>query len=181
MSGCPGGAVPTPGQARAVLRWKLGHHLFHVQLIAMNSLLAEVPHALDTRAWPHAVTLLRRLTVLYDAASAAMRYAADFPTRQYTELIRPSMAPPMLSPGFSGESNRDHTHMVERVRTVRTRIRQEAAAGVIPSTVVQEAQALFKAQARNRRQHMLICERFVPGGTSQLQEFFDRQQEAETS
>ncbi|NUS45940.1 MAG: hypothetical protein HOQ24_19885 [Mycobacteriaceae bacterium] len=172
-----GAARPDPGQETAIRRWKLGHHVFHLYLLAMNTELpVALRHVLHER-WQNLSDVLDRLTILYDASTASMKYAADFDSDQYTSLIRPSMSPPFMSPGFSGELNKDHSTMLALMKelrhTLKVRLRDSRSAGV-PDEVATAATALWSAQARNRRHHMLVCERFVPDGGSLLREYFSR-------
>ncbi|MCX5205985.1 hypothetical protein OG897_31770 [Streptomyces sp. NBC_00237] len=165
----------TPDLARSVRKWKIGHHAFHLQLIVMNSTLVELQDRLENEDQQQATTLLHRLAGLYDAATATMKYAADFSPQAYDDLIRPSMAPPMLSPGFSGTMNTDHSQMVGHLRTLRATVRRLKSRGALDGNTLSGVKRLWSAQSRNRRHHMLVCERFVPGGKSQLREFLDRQ------
>jgi hypothetical protein len=162
-------------QRVAVKRWKLGHHVFHLYLFAMNTELPLARHHAESRAWPELEVSLVRLKTLYDAATASMKYAADFDPEDYGGLIRPSMSPPFLSPGFSGKANEDHNAMLEHMaalqRTVKEMLRVPGSA-VIPEPVRLAATELWAAQARNRRHHVFVCEKFVPGGGSLLQEYF---------
>jgi hypothetical protein len=166
------GRLPA-GADTAVLRWKLGHHLFHLHLASMNTLLGHARGALDSARWSELTATLDQLTVLYDAATATMRYAADFSQEMYERLIRPSMAPPFLSPGFSGTLNLEHEQMTARVRDLRKRFKGMQRAGRVPDPVRDAGTRLWAAQSRNRRHHMLVCERFVPDGGSLLSEHFN--------
>jgi hypothetical protein len=167
------------GFADAIRRWKLGHHVFHLELIVMNSMLVELHAACRESRWADADRLLGDLAHLYDAATASMKYAADFPPHAYRDLIRPSMGEPLLSPGFSGTLNRDHGQMLAHLRGLRALLRDRKQDGTLPAATRAAAKQLWSAQARNRRHHMLICEKFVPGGESQLQEFLNSQDAAE--
>jgi hypothetical protein len=173
----PPGQVP-PGAGQAVLRWKLGHQLFHLHLAAMNTLLVDAREALESARWSELTECLEQLRVLYDAATATMRYASDFSPGTYERLIRPSMAPPFLSPGFSGLLNLEHEQMLDRFRVLRRHLKQMQRAGGIPAAVGEAGARLWSAQSRNRKNHVLVCEKFVPEGKSLLNQFFRAQQEA---
>lgn len=175
MTSTAGTAPGHAGIDKAVLRWKLGHHMFHLHLTAMNSLLADARAGLESAQWPDLAHTLEQLRVLYDAATATMRYAADFSPDMYERLIRPSMAPPFASPGFSGVLNLEHARMIEQFSELRRQLKEMRRAGQTPAAVQGAATRLFAAQARNRRNHILVCERFVPDGTSLLREFFQDQ------
>lgn len=82
--------------------------MFHLLVIAMNSTLHEFELALTYDAWDTTVALPCQLTNLYHAATASMKYVADFRPTVYGIFIRPSMAPLWLSEGFSGALNRGH-------------------------------------------------------------------------
>jgi hypothetical protein len=170
-----------PANAQAVRRWKLGHHVFHLYLVVMNSLLVEALDAARTCTWQRLAGHLTSLAALYDAATASMKYAADFDPTVYDALVRPSMSPPFLSPGFSGVLNREHGLMLERIRTLRSLLKPVTRRGDAPSWLCRDADRLWAAQSRNRRHHMFVCERFVPGGTSLLKEYFDQRQATESS
>jgi hypothetical protein len=101
-----------------------------------------------------------------------MRYAADFSPDMYERLIRPSMAPPFTSPGFSGTLNLEHEMMLDQLGGLRTKLNALSDGDAMPREVQATAVQLWEAQARNRRNHVLICQRFVPDGKSLLQEFF---------
>lgn len=163
--------VATAENRRAVSRWKLGHHAFHLHLAAMNTELAEAVSAVERRDWPAVIRHMDRLAHLYDAATSLMRFTADFPASEYVELIRPSMAPPLVSPGFSGTLNIEHTHMLAQLTALRRAVRGLVREHLVPADVQAAAGALWRSQARNRRSHILVCERFVPDTVSLLQEF----------
>jgi hypothetical protein len=166
------------GTGQAVLRWKLGHQLFHLHLAAMNGLLVQAGHALETARWPELEAAFDKLTVLYDAATSTMRYAADFSQELYERVIRPSMAPPFMTPGFSGVLNIEHERMLTSLTTLRRGFKAADRAGGVPGDVRGAATRLWSAQSRNRRHHIFVCEKFVPEGKSLLSEFFHAQQSA---
>jgi hypothetical protein len=176
----PSGQAP-PGASQAVLRWKLGHQLFHLHLAAMNTLLVDASEELESARWSELTESLEQLRVLYDAATATMRYASDFSQGTYERLIRPSMAPPFLSPGFSGLLNLEHEQMLDRFRGLRRHLKQMQRAGGVPAAVGEAGTRLWSAQSRNRKNHVLVCEKFVPEGKSLLNQFFRAQQEAADS
>jgi cell fate (sporulation/competence/biofilm development) regulator YlbF (YheA/YmcA/DUF963 family) len=170
-----------PGAGQAVLRWKLGHQLFHLHLAAMNTLLVDAREALESADWSELTESLDQLRVLYDAATATMHYASDFSQGTYERLIRPSMAPPFLSPGFSGLLNLEHEQMMDRFRGLRRQFKQIQRAGGMPAAVGEAGTRLWSAQSRNRKNHALVCEKFVPEGKSLLNEFFRAQKETADS
>ncbi|MFI7096702.1 hypothetical protein [Streptomyces lydicus] len=160
-------------QQTAVRRWKLGHHVFHLHLTVMNTYLTSLQKCVEERDWQSTRPLLDTLSRLYGAATSCMRYASDFPATAYESLIRPSMEPPWLNPGFSGKFNTDHERMLHLMRTIRTGLKSAIRAGNVPEDVERAATRLWRAQSQNRASHKLICEKFVPGGQSLLQDYFN--------
>lgn len=165
---------------QAVLRWKQGHHVFHVLLVSMNTVLDDSMNALVQRDWSRLVSSLNRLTALYDASTSTMKYAADFSKDRYENLIRPSMMPPYLSPGFTGELNTEHKVMVDGVLNLRHCLQAELGTRKQwPADVVEAWTRLSKSQSQNRKHHALVCQKFVDDGASLLQEFYADKQNAE--
>lgn len=162
----------------AVTRWKLGHHAFHLYLVAMNTVLEDALGAAKSADWAPLARSLREFTVLLDATTASMKYASDFPPRLYDDLVRPSMMPPFLSPAFSGELNREHELMLDGLKELRRHLKAAASAGSEPPGEVTEALSdLRSATARNRRYHMLVCEKHVEGGVSLVRDFYENDEE----
>ncbi|MGW1196620.1 hypothetical protein ACWD4B_12350 [Streptomyces sp. NPDC002536] len=152
----------------ALRRWKLGHQLLHLLLTAMNIDLDRCLSAVQGSVWHQLADSMAEVRLLYDAATAAMEYAADFPAAAYRDEIRPTMEPPHMPPGFSGVFNRDHRAMVRRLRDLERAVQELLRDTSVPGTVLRGAAALRAAQRRNRRHHGRICERCVPGGASLL-------------
>jgi hypothetical protein len=167
----------SPSQRVAVKRWKLGHHTFHVLLVAMNTKLEAVHELLEEERWDAASAAMLDLARLYDAATAAMRYTSDFRRVDYETLLRPSMMPPFASPGFSGVFNREHALMLAGVRRIRVYVKERQER--LPAQVLAAWARLRDAQQANVDNHMLVCHRFVEDGVSLLKEYFDQRKEAE--
>ena len=173
-------ATPThqdPGASIPTVRWKRGHQAFHLYLVAMNGVLNDALLALDAGEQSALTASLRDLAVLYDAATAGMKYAADFATEDYETVVRPSMMPPFVNPGFSGLLNRDHAVMLNQLRSLRTQLvstlgREQSE---WPPAASAAMQAVRVAQQRNRAHHMLVCRKFVSDGVSLLRDFYANQ------
>lgn len=165
---------------QAVLRWKQGHQVFHVLLVVMNTVLETSMDSVKHRDWSCVSSSLERLTVLFNTSTATMKYSADFPRSHYEDLIRPSMMPPFLSPGFSGQLNTEHNVMLENFQSLRTMLMSEL--GQVqqwPADLKRAWTSLVKSQAYNRKHHGLVCQKFVDGGTSLLREFYANQESKE--
>jgi len=162
--------VLSPVQRDAVARWKLGHHVFHLLLVTMTTRIDEACDAVERGAWPDVTDALTDLAAMYDSATATMRYAADFPRREYERLIRVSMMPPFTSSGFSGVYNTEHAEMIRGLRRLRGVV--SARRADIPAPALDAWARLRAAQGVNRRSHMLVCRQFVDSGVSLLQDFY---------
>jgi hypothetical protein len=171
-------ATPLPEDLdRAVRRWKLGHHCFHLYLVGMNTTLDAAHQALESSDWARLEQLLEDLYVLFDATTAAMKYTTGFRPATYQSVIRPSMSEPMVSPGFSGQLNRDHEVMLGSLMLLRNELRRRKSAGQIVDDVDRAWRRVMSALARNRSQHMKVCEKFVTGGTSLLAQYLKERSE----
>ncbi|WP_103501460.1 hypothetical protein [Streptomyces sp. SM14] len=159
--------------APALLRWRLGHQLFHLHLTLMNRLLDAAVSAAHDADWPRLLPALERLTVLYDSATAAMTYSSDFDRAVYREQVRPTMEPPFVSPGFSGVFNREHREMTALLRRLRRATRAVEPGGVPGEVRIAESR-LRAAQARNRANHERICDSCVPDGGSLLRRHLEQ-------
>ncbi|GAA0367094.1 hypothetical protein [Streptomyces blastmyceticus] len=174
-------AVPADGQVDALRRWKLGHQLFHLLLTVMNTTLDEIVAAARDYRWPSLVSGMERLRALYEAATAAMTYASDFPSSVYRTEIRPTMEPPFVAPGFSGVFNREHHVMVDRLRTLGRALQNLPPESDAIDAIRRVEASLRAAQRRNRRNHVKICERCVPEGSSLRRQHLVREEGRNTS
>ncbi|MCF3101793.1 hypothetical protein IPZ58_09375 [Streptomyces roseoverticillatus] len=166
---------PADGSDSALRRWKLGHQLFHLLLTTMNSTLDDTLAAVGAARWSSVRHGLERLRTLYDAATAAMAYASDFPAAAYANDVRPTMEPPFTAPGFSGTLNQEHRVMSERTHTLRAALGSLSAPAPSLAAIRREEALLRAAQRRNRKAHAAICERCVPDGASLLRQHTTRQ------
>lgn len=166
----PAAAASHPsGPEIAMYRWTLGHRVFHLYLVAMVTLLAELD-AVDAPDEARTASILADLAALFEATSASMRYASDFDRELYDNTIRPSMEPPVLKPGFSGSLNIDHKRMMTSLVGVPdTLVRRfgESTADW-PAPVLAAWRALVDAEQQTRFKHGHVCRRLVGGGPSLL-------------
>jgi hypothetical protein len=153
-------------------RWILGHQTFHVQLVAMLSVLDLCQRCLAADDQPLLVRCLGDLRMLFDASTANMIYTASFSPELYTKAVRPTMMPPFLSPGFSGQLSREHGLLMEDLGHLGQALQTRWGGGEAwPVEVAEAWRQIEAAIQRNRQHHGLVCQRFVPGGSSLLIEF----------
>ncbi|MFI9310969.1 hypothetical protein [Streptomyces triculaminicus] len=162
------GRAADDGPGDALQRWKLGQQLFHLLLTTMNSAFDDTLAAVGEVRWTSVRHGLERLRTLYDAATAAMAYASDFPASVYADDVRPTMEPPFVAPGFSGMLNQEHRVMTERAHALRAALGNLLAPAPLLAAIRHEEALLRAAQRRNRKAHSAICVRCVPDGVSLL-------------
>ena len=161
-------------QLATIGRWILGHQTFHVQLVAMLSVLERCRQSLEVGARPVLVRSLADLRRLLDASTANMIYTASFSPHYYEQVVRPSMMPPHLSPGFSGQLSLEHRLMMDEFKNLAVALRNRwGDRSRWPAEVAQAWKEVAQAIRHNRRHHGLVCQRFVPDGSSLLQDFFE--------
>jgi hypothetical protein len=153
----------------AQYRWKLGHQVFHLYLVAMISLLDDLDDSVSSSE-KRTATLLADLAELFKATSASMRYAGSFDSATYDRSIRPSMAPPVTKPGFSGLLNLEHKRMLAKLVSMPGMLKERfgKATSAWPSPVCDAWNALVDAQHEARHHHVLVCRKLVPNGPSLL-------------
>ncbi|HEX5592314.1 MAG TPA: hypothetical protein VFX35_03070 [Solirubrobacterales bacterium] len=167
--------MPTRLQAplEPLERWKLGHQVLHLYLVAMVTLMGELQAEVDVLVSEQIAMTLEDVAELFSATSAGMRYASDFDARAYGDIVRPSMAPPAMPPGFSGVLNTDHARMIESLPVtfgaLARRFGEQQSAW--PDAVSNGWTTLVDAQLEARRSHRFVCRRFVPDEPSLLRAF----------
>ncbi|MDT8913667.1 hypothetical protein [Amycolatopsis sp. PS_44_ISF1] len=163
----PDETTPHPG----LHRWKRGHQLFHLLLVQMCTTLEGALDPLGAAQWSRLARLVDDVTVLLDAATAAMSYAASFAPDAYRDEIRPTMEPPHLPPGLSGTLNAEHRAMTRLLRDLLkqlTATRDDPGSDPLPACLDEAVERLRAAQRRNWDNHARICSRCVPDGSSLL-------------
>jgi len=159
-------------EAQALRRWKEGHQALHVYLVIINTVIGDATEAIRFNDSPKISSCLGRLAVLYDAATATMQYSADFSPQLYENVVRPSMAPPLLPPGFSGMLNTEHCLMVAEFKNLSRALRESYGhdpSGWPPGVAGRWASVQL-AKVENLKRHKVICSRFVAEGESLLRQ-----------
>ena len=146
-------------------RWKVGHHLFS-QYAVMSYHLIEA--TLAATCFDAKAALIDRLCHTYRGATAAMWYAEAFPTRLYSDVIRPSME--QASPdgsGFSGADSLDFRLMKVRMREMLAELEAEfGAADTWPETLWRAVWQLYEVQQLDLEHHVLIAQKVVGNAPS---------------
>lgn len=143
---------PADEVSRVRYRWLVGHHAaFTVWQSLAGGLraLAAAPEAAVS-------SLTTGAAALYDTYSVLLLYAGSCTPELYGAMLRPHMT--TTHPAFSGQWSRDHASVPAALRAVRDR---HAPARIAP---------LSRAVKDNRRVHMAVAAKLVPGGASLLQQ-----------
>lgn len=142
-----------PDGETALRRWHSGHRLFFVLTQAIVAALTRFTRAVaegDDVAGP---TALEAAVALHRSAAAAMRFTSNFSGEIYNGVVRPSMTPPHVPPGFSGAHHGDHQLLVGLFRRL-----GPVLASVDGSAYPIEA---FRAAAGDMfSAHLGVCSRF---------------------
>jgi hypothetical protein len=157
-------AIPAPEPAGlavdALLRWKIGHHLFFVLIQALLLTHNQLQQALAARDLPAAQAALATGAQLWWATASAFRYTGDFPAEDYELIVRPSMSPPNLKEGFSGFFSPDHAQLIRTLKSVQRPLEElRPALGEEHAEYLRSLDAAYEA-------HACVCEVFVGGGHS---------------
>jgi hypothetical protein len=143
-----------------VTRWVAGHHLFFALVQSLIVMHEWLEHALR-EGKPHAAReALVVATELWWACAAAFRFAGDFSSQAYTETVRPSMAPPFVSEGFSGSLFSDHVYLLRRLKRMKPTLQE------LPRELRTQQRQYLIALDSVYSSHAFVCERFVGGAAS---------------
>ena len=158
----PPEAAP-PAQAAvvdAMTRWVTGHHLFFALVQSLIVVHEWLERALRENGLHDAREALVVATELWWACAAAFRFAGDFPAQAYTDTVRPSMAPPFVSEGFSGSLFSDHVYLLRRLK------RMKPALQALPRELRAQHRQYLNALDSVYCSHAFVCERFVGSAAS---------------
>jgi hypothetical protein len=155
-------AAPGAPKVEPMRRWVCSHQLFAMLTQGMILALQEMTGALQDTRDADAAAALDLITVLLQGASIAFQFAADFPPGRYQDSVRPSMAPPFTSEGFSGILSADHRHLVKLLHLFRPQF--EAAQNGCPG----HYKRFIEAFGAMYDSHKHVCSRFVGTERSSL-------------
>lgn len=164
-------------ESLAIMRWRRGHQVFHALLVTLNSVAEESLVAIKKGDTQSLTNNVRYLSVLFNASTATMKYATDFPAEIYEETIRPSMMPPNVKSGLSGSLNKEHTVMRKLLLELKESLKNKYGSDhkLWPDELAKAWQELEHAKKLNRENHGLVCAKFVDDGVSLLaQHYRDR-------
>lgn len=156
---CPEDKINNWTSKVAVYRWCVGHHFFNLCAILGREHLEQAELALKEGKEDRAADLILMARKFLRGASAAMCYAANFPSDVYQNLIRPSMVMTETPHGFSGSLNADHNSFKAAIKglmqTVFACYGQEH--NKWPSALYSAVKAFHEAEIEDSELHILIA------------------------
>ena len=157
----PAGAVGEPlPPDRALRRWVRGHHAFFVLIQGLLLGHERLVRAMRAGQSPRIQAMLDWTVELWWASAAAFRLAGDFDAHAYATIVRPSMAPPHVSEGFSGLHSADHTELIGMLKATRPAIEDRCV------THPAEHRSYLWALSSVYDSHVYVCEELVGDGPS---------------
>ncbi|MGF6882457.1 hypothetical protein ABIA39_001399 [Nocardia sp. GAS34] len=133
--------------------WVEGHRLFLVLTQAATVALRDARRHMRLGIPGAATAGLDAAAALFLSSAAALRITASFSAGEYREQVRPLMAPPYVSAGFSGLLSVDHRMLVTALRQCRH--------GMDSPAVRPGIERLHAALTTVYMAHEGVCERFV--------------------
>jgi hypothetical protein len=145
-----------PGNHDPLRRWVRGHHAFIVvlqwQVIFFQCFRRSVE---SPNGREEAARFLKLLILSMRASLQIFRFASEFSTQAYADVVRPTLMPPLAPEGMSGVNWRDHHYLLNCFTNL------DAAVGTSDSllrslctTLKSEVRSVYDA-------HKLVCARFV--------------------
>jgi hypothetical protein len=160
---------PPEGPVDALLRWKIGHHVFFVLTQALILVHTQLAVALDREDIEVARQALSVGTRLWLGTAAAFSYTGDFSADDYENIVRPSMSPPFLKDGFSGFFSSDHVYLIRALKRLQPLLQR------LPPELGPDHRSYLQALDDAYEAHALVCEAFVGTGHSLRGNQRDRQ------
>ena len=147
--------VSASANYHSMKRWIRGHQIFAALTQGLIVAFTELKLAIQ-RADAQAIESSAVLCVtLLRSSAAALEFTGDFPSRDYSEIVRPSMTPPLVPDTFSGLLSTDHRCFVQLMREMKPLLDSLYASHPESHKSIAEAVAGVYAS------HQFVCDRFV--------------------
>ncbi len=143
------------GHVHSMQRWIRGHQIFAAltqgliaAFVELRSGLRKMDEATIAKSVDLAELLLR-------ASAVSLEFTGDFPPQDYTDIIRPSMTPPLVPETFSGLLSVDHRFFVQLMREMKPAL---DALALYPAGYHER---IASAVATVYDSHRFVCDRLV--------------------
>ncbi|WP_194815464.1 hypothetical protein [Nocardia sp. XZ_19_385] len=164
-------ATEQPAPAWTGLEWWInGHRLFAVLTQAATVGLRHTIRQVQIGDLAAAAVNVNTTATLFRCSATALRITGNFSRTEYQESVRPRMAPPHLSAGFSGLLSVDHRMLVAALHDWRPYAGEPALRGL--------SDQLRDGLAAAYSAHEGVCDRFVGGEGPSLRTAIVRHQPA---
>ncbi len=143
----------------AFYRWCVGHHFFNLSSIFCASHLSGAGKAMEKSDEERAAKLIKQAGQFIRGLTAAMFYAANFPSEVYRGVIRESMMVTGAPHGFSGSQNADYSLL----KTIKTDFMQRLAksygsdTSIWPPAVLAAVRTFQELDVQDSEHHVLLA------------------------
>ncbi|MDQ9126174.1 hypothetical protein RDT67_07020 [Serratia fonticola] len=134
----------------SLLRWKVGHQVFFLFIQSTLMALMNIERFYHEKNRDSGRKSLRDASCMMEASALAMRFAGDFPKKDYEKIIRPSMPEK-----FSGLGSMDHAYMVKSLAGLR---KNKAA---MKEFYGKDYDEFVLSLAKAYDAHIYVCDKFV--------------------
>lgn len=139
----------------SMTRWIRGHQIFAALTQGLTAVFRDLRTALlhaDRLRTANAADLA---VLLLHGSAASLEFTGDFPSSDYTQIIRPSMTPPLVPDTFSGLLSIDHRYFIQLLREMKPLLDSLAD---LPDG---SHQRIADAVASVYDSHRFVCDRLV--------------------
>jgi len=103
----------------SMTRWIRGHQIFAALTQGLTAVFGDLRIALQQADDQRTAKAADLAVLLLQGSAASLEFTGDFPSRDYTEIIRPSMTPPLVPDTFSGLLSVDHRYFIQLLREMK--------------------------------------------------------------
>ena len=160
--GLPVGVTPRVTQwksldsiVHSMQRWIRGHQIFAVLTQGLIAAFVELRRGLRKMDEATVATAVDLGELLLRASAVALEFTGDFPQQDYTDIIRPSMTPPLVPETFSGLLSVDHRFFVQLMREMKP------ALDALSQYPAAYHERIASAVATVYDSHRFVCDRLV--------------------
>jgi len=161
------GSSPEAGQPRishwksqgivshSMTRWIRGHQIFAALTQGLTAVFRDLRAALRHADHQRIAQAADLAVLLLHGSAASLEFTGDFPSTDYTEIIRPSMTPPLVPDTFSGLLSIDHRFFIQLLREMKPLLDSMA------DSPEGHHQRIAAAVASVYDSHRFVCDRLV--------------------
>ncbi len=107
------------GPHHSMTRWVRGHQIFAALTQGLTAAFTDLKVALQERDDIRVSVAVDLAVLLLNGSAVSLEFTGDFPSSDYTEIIRPSMTPPLVPDTFSGLLSVDHRFFIQLLREMK--------------------------------------------------------------